>query len=136
MMRAAVIGERNETVRRRPIDFELLTGPFFAGYGNLVTGRTVAVENLEARPGVRNHRIHRERVAANFQTERLFDPDAIHPSRRARVPGPAAAADSPRRIVDIRGHCVGLTAIAGHVFETAATLHRAHDLEQPDGGFA
>ena len=52
------------------------------------------------------------RVPARREPEDRFHADPIHPAGRARVPGPAAAADVRRRRVDVGGHDVGFGAVA------------------------
>src|SRR6266571_94443 len=58
-----------------------------------INGILEAVSQTEARPIFRYDRIDRERVAAALEPQNFFEPDAIRPSRRARVPRPATTPD-------------------------------------------
>src|SRR5439155_16795414 len=58
-----------------------------------INGVLEAVSQTEARPIFRYDRIDRERVAATLESQNFFEPDAVGPSRLARVPRPATAPD-------------------------------------------
>src|SRR5258708_7060424 len=58
-----------------------------------INGVLEEVSQTEARPIFRYDRIDRERVAAALEPQNFFEPDAIGPSRGARVPTPAPASE-------------------------------------------
>src|SRR5438132_10987150 len=56
-----------------------------------INGVLETVSQTEARPIFRYDRIDRERVAAALEYQNFFEPDAIGPSRCARIPRPPTA---------------------------------------------
>src|SRR5438067_4481020 len=61
--------------------------------GDAINGVLETVSQTEARPIFRNDRVDREGVAPALKSQNFFEPDAIGPSRRPRVPRPATAPD-------------------------------------------
>src|SRR2546423_7003748 len=59
-------------------------------------------------PGLGNTRLDEQFVAALLEAEYCLERNAIHPARRARVPGPAASPEVAFRGIDIRCNDVGL----------------------------
>src|SRR5207237_9891977 len=58
-----------------------------------INGILETVSQTETRPIFRDDRIDRERFAASWEPQNLFEPDSVGPSRRACVPRPATAPD-------------------------------------------
>src|SRR5579864_1164386 len=58
-----------------------------------ISGVLETVSQLEVRPIFRYNRVDRQSVTAALEAQNFLEPDAICPSRRACVPGPAAASD-------------------------------------------
>src|SRR6185503_3419740 len=65
---------------------------FVADHGDAVDRLAEAVAELEAGPVRRQARRDPQPVAFTPQSEQRFDREPVHPSRRAGIPGPAAAA--------------------------------------------
>src|SRR5262249_8438117 len=72
----------------------------------------VANRHLEAWPRFRDARIDRDLARRGPHPENVLDDDAIHPRRRARVPGPPAAPNVVLRVVDVRCDHVRLDLVA------------------------
>src|SRR6185436_11228242 len=66
---------------------------FVAHHGDAVGRLAVAVAQLEPGPARRQARHDAQLVAFAPEAEEGFHRQAVHPARRAGVPGPAAAAD-------------------------------------------
>ena len=69
-------------------------------------------------------------VPDRLQAEQRLHRRLIHPSGRAGVPGPAAAADVHRVRVDVGGHDVGLGLVALDAFGVARVVDRVDQVEQ------
>src|SRR5215471_13127147 len=78
----------------------------------LVPRRVIAKGHGVTRPGVRDARIQVQRGATQAETEDGLDAGTVHPSRRAGVPGPAAAPDVRSLGVDVRGGDVRLDFVS------------------------
>ena len=74
-----------------------------------------------------NTRIDGEHRAAAAQSEDALESSAIHPSRRACVPGPSASAGVKAVHVDVPGQHVGLGLVA---LERCAVPRSVHRIEQ------
>ena len=66
------------------------------------------------------HGLSTKACPRRLEPEDRLEPDAVHPCRRARVPGPAAAADVRRVRVDVGGDDVGLDLVALELGRRAA----------------
>ena len=67
-----------------------------------------------------------------LQPEDAFHRDAVHPSRRARVPGPPAASAVRRVVVDVPGEDVRLDLVALDLCAAAGVVHRVEHVEELD----
>jgi len=94
------------------------------------------VSQLEAGPILRYHRIDRELIAAALESQNFFEPDAIRPSRRARVPCPATAPDMAGQRVNVARYDVGLDLVALAILLVAGMLNRIQHPQESDGSIA
>src|ERR1700691_1843584 len=63
---------------------------------DLIARGVVAKDDFEVPPGLRDTRINQQSRAAQTKSQYPFETRPIHPSRRAGVPGPAAASHMRR----------------------------------------
>src|SRR6266481_2183350 len=71
---------------------------------DFIARRAVSIRNLEARPIAGDARIDQKRFAAETKAQYPLDTRAIHPSGRARVPGPSSTTLMRRHRVHV-GAC-------------------------------
>src|SRR5688500_19374557 len=90
-------------------------------------------DDLVARPGARDAGIDPEPGAAQAEAQDPLDAGLVHPTRRPRVPGPAAAADVGRLGVDVGGHDVRLDLVAMDAGAGAGVVDRVKDREEVVG---
>src|SRR6185503_2859904 len=103
---------------------------------DLVAGGVETEIDFEAWPFGGNARCQEQELALAADTQDALDPGSIEPARRARVPGPSAAALVRRCGVNVGGHSVWLDFVALHVGPRAAALDRIRHSEQRDGFLA
>ena len=63
---------------------------------NLVASGAVSKHDSKSYPSLRNARCNMQRRASHLQSQNAFNAGALHPSRGARVPGPATSPDVRR----------------------------------------
>src|SRR5580692_3409896 len=68
-------------------------------HGNQITRRSIPVGELKAGPGAGNAGVDLKYLTAHLDAENPFRARAVHPARRARVPGPTASAGVRRHRV-------------------------------------
>src|SRR5205823_14764101 len=89
-----------------------------------INGVLEAVSQTEARPIFRYDRIDHERVTAALESQDFFEPDAIGPSRGARVPRPATAPDVAGQRVNVPRYDVRLDLVAFAIILVPGVLDR------------
>ena len=92
----------------------------------------MAPPHHEAVPCPGNARCDGEATAPAPESEDRLETEAVHPGRRAGVPGPAASADVRRVRVDIGRHHVGFHLVALDIGRRAGAVDRIQHVEQLD----
>src|SRR5205807_2300085 len=96
--------------------------------GDVVKGFAVTVVNFQRGPAGGKARGKAEPVHVQVQAEERFRDEAVHPTGRAGVPGPAATANVGYDGVDVGRHHVRLDAITG---DRVGGVAVGHGVDQP-----
>src|ERR1039457_1193357 len=83
---------------------------------DLVYSFTVTIAQAEALPPSGDDRIQLHVIPAHLQAQDLFNPGAIHPRCRTRIPRPSTLTDPPRQSIHVSSNHVGIEPIAPHCF--------------------
>src|SRR5207248_1161506 len=95
-------------------------------YREVKNRRAPPVTKVESMPMRRDHRIQGDNVSANGKAQYLLDPDPIHPSRGACVPGPASAPYLALQCVNVRNGDVRLYLVPLNICRFPGVLDRVH----------
>ena len=97
---------------------------------DVIDGLAVAVVHVEAGPARRRARLDAQAIDLEAEPEQRLGDQPVHPARRARVPGPAAAAGVLRVGVDVGRDDVGLDLVRRDRGRVVAVVHRVDEPEQ------
>ena len=89
-----------------------------------------ANRHLERRPTFGNAGVEMQESAADAQPENALYAGALHPTRRARVPRPAAPPDMGRACIDVGRDDIGLHFVAMHVRAGSRMIDGVEQREQ------
>ena len=95
-----------------------------------VASGAVSKHDSESWPRLRNARIKMQRRASNSQSQNAFDAGALHPSRGARIPSPAATPDVRRDSIDIRGNNIRFNFVTVDICPGSRVIDRIEEREQ------
>src|SRR4051812_20805 len=132
-MALAVVGERNRSVGGSTIDLQLDAAtlqPIGILDHDLVRRRLVAVLDSELLPSRRNARLEEQLLSALVESENGLERSAVHPARRASVPGPSTAAQVSLRGIDVGRDDVRLDLVRLDRLGAIGMRDRVQHLEQ------
>src|SRR5208282_507613 len=135
-MRGAVVGERDlrrALHDRLAVELDAANSATYAARvfdRDLVARRAESIGNLEAGPPGRYAWIDHQRLTAQSKSQYPLEPRAIHPYRRARVPGPSSAPDVRGHRVDVGACDVRLDLVAMDSGARVSVIDRVQHREQ------
>ena len=95
-----------------------------------VARRSMQVGGFETSPAVRNAGLDRQLLAPQMDPQNAFHRGAVHPTGRAGVPGPSAAAVVRSRGIHVGAHHVGFNLVALDGVFVQSVIDGVHQVEQ------
>src|SRR3989304_9819276 len=103
---------------------------------DLIDRLAVAIIQAEAMPPRRDYRVHSQLPPPDLEAQDFFNPDPVHPSGRACVPGPATPTAVAGKAIHIACDDIRLNAITLDLVRFAGPFDGVEHLHQPAGPIA